>query len=170
MGELFGPPKDPVALPDQFTSTTPEQALRDFIHTQPELVSRRGERYIHTPIVGACVKCKLTGSIDLPVNFDYRTGDNLLAGRIIKVYCPKCRKETEFRALTPEELNEDQFYVMRRYYEIYKVEQVAGRLIPAEIVEFLSAFEKRALEIGARKKAGAAAPAAPPEPPKIILP
>jgi len=99
--------------------------------------------FVETPIVGACTRCNLTASVAVPVNMSFKIGDKLLDGKITKVLCPKCRRETEFRPLTPKELSEDQFFVMRRFYDIYKQEVVDGKELPPHIKEFVDAYDER---------------------------
>lgn len=132
----------PDALPTQYT-TPKDIGLRNFLASAPDSQAVQRNAMVHTSIVGACTVCKLAGSVDVPINMNFKTADSLLQGRITKVLCPKCRKETEFRPLTPEELNEDQFFIMRRYYDIYKAEVVAGRPIPEHLKQFIDEYDKR---------------------------
>ncbi len=166
----------PGALPHSFASEQ-DLGLSQFLRNAPDPKAVQQGRMIHTPIVGACTKCGLTGSVDVPFNMNFKTADNLLMGRITKVVCPKCRKETEFRPLTPEELSEDQFFIMRRYYDIFNAEKVAGRPIPEHVKQFVDEYEKR-LRFAMAKKGlpqmpapvGAEEPAAPAPRPTLIIP
>src|SRR5574342_218105 len=160
MGFLENKPK---ALPHDFSSPQ-DIGLRNFLADTPELVHKNGARFVHTSVVGACTKCKMAGSVDVPVDMDYRTGDKMLEGRIVKVFCPRCKATTEFRPLSPEELNEEQFFIMRRYYDIYKKEVVEGREIPEHLKVFIEEYEKR-LRHAQSKKLPAMPPAAAPEVP-----
>jgi len=52
--------------------------------------------YYPTLIVGACSKCKLVGTLEFPVEFDFRTGDRLMDRKVIRLWCDRCQQETEF--------------------------------------------------------------------------
>lgn len=152
----------PKAMPNDFIS--PQEAqMRDYVGQTPTLVNKKGEAFVHTPIIGACTVCKLTGSVDLPTDMSFKTEDKLLDGRIAKVLCPKCRKVTEFRPLSPEELNEDQFFIMRRYYDIYKKEVVDGRPVPEHLKVFIEEYEKRLQSARTKKQLAGMPKAAAPE-------
>jgi hypothetical protein len=138
MGFLENTPK----LPNDFSSPQ-DIGLRNFLADTPEMVNKKGQRFVETSVVGACTKCKMAGSVAVPMDLDYHTSDKMLDGRIVKVFCPKCKQTTEFRPLSPEELNEEQFFIMRRYYDIYKKEVVEGREIPEHLKVFIDEYEKR---------------------------
>jgi hypothetical protein len=81
-------------------------------------LTKNGKRQmLHTPFVGACTICNITGSVDVDP-MDFKSLERVLEGRVIKVVCPRCRKETEFRPLRPEEIVEDQFWLLKRQLEI----------------------------------------------------
>lgn len=147
----------PSAMPNDFSSP---QGMRDF--TAPlDTKNLPKNALVETAIIGACTVCKLAGSVAVPLDMSYKTEDKLLEGRIVSVFCPKCRKTTEFRPLTPEELNEDQFFIMRRFYDIYKKEIVDGRPIPEHLKVFIEEYEKRLRHAQTRKLAGMPKAAAP---------
>jgi len=167
------PPKPSFSLSQKFTEEN--AGMLDFLRNSREPGSVQRGAMIHTPVIGACTKCKLAGSVDVPVNMNFKTADNMLEGRIVKVLCPRCRKETEFRPLTPEELTEDQFFIMRRYYEIYKAEKVAGRVVPEHVAQFVQEYENRLKHALNRKGLPALPVSQVPVPesesrPKIIIP
>ncbi len=120
--------------------------------------------FVETPIIGACTRCNTASSVAVPVGMSFKIGDKLMDGKITKVLCPMCRRETEFRPLSPKELSEDQFFIMRRFYDIYKQEVVDGKELPPNIKEFIDAYDERLKsarmmrEIGQKK----AAPEGPP--------
>lgn len=145
MSELFAGKPEPGREAPVFNFVDDGGRMLDFtVATKPGGIARA---YVATPIIGACTVCKLSGSLDLPVDFDYKTGDKIMAGRIVKAFCPQCRRTTEFRPMTPGELHEDQFYIMRRYYELYKKFVTDGRAIPFEMQQFVDAFEKKMREV-----------------------
>lgn len=150
----------------------PQPRFEDYLASRPVLVnSKTGRPYFHLPVVGACTVCGLAGSVDLPADFRARDMDGLIEGRITKVACPRCRRETEFRPLTPKELGEEQFYIMRRYYDIYKRAKVDGQPLPRHVAEFVEEYEKRLRASGTVTPIGAPPPAdAPPpgEPTRIV--
>jgi len=107
-------------------------------------------------------------------------GDKMIAGKVIQAFCPTCRSVREMRTLAPEELTDNQFLLMRRYYEIYKQIVVDGTALPFEAQQFVDAYEKRLEDKRKLYGIGRAAPQLveeakavpppPPEPPRIFVP
>jgi len=128
----------------------------------------RKQVMVSTPIIGACTVCHISGSVDLPADFNPSVGDQLLEGRISKVWCPKCRKTQEFRPLTPKELREDQFYVFKRYYAIYKKNVTDGLPVPPIIRQLIDAYEALLARKGLSPPKHEKPPA--PQAPRIIQP
>lgn len=160
----------PVVMPSFLDPNAPTKLI-DFVAARPS--SQRPQKMISTPMVGACVVCKIVGTFDVPADFDFKTGDKMLAGKILNAFCPTCRRVREMRALSPEELTENQFFIMRRYYELYKHLLVDGQELPFEIKQFVDAYEKRMQDMRQALGIGPALPGAPApevEPPKIITP
>jgi hypothetical protein len=119
--------------------------LAEFVAAQPQI---RGKKrpMIDTPFVGACTICRLTASLSIdPI--DYKTLERVLEGKIIKAICSKCKKEVEFRPLSPEEIVEEQFYILRRNEEIRdKILRAAarnGKSVPEHIQGALDEYMKR---------------------------
>lgn len=145
-------------------------ALQDFVAKQQPL-KRPGRRtMLDTPFVGACTVCRLSASLAVdPI--DYKTLERVLEGRVIKAQCPRCRKTTEFRPLTPEELAEDQFHILKRQTEIrdkiFRAAQAKGIDVPTHVEQALGEYMKRMESaIGKVEKPGElSAPD-----PKIIVP
>lgn len=162
-------PTDPTGIELPLKFTEPVSSLGDFLKAVPSGIDKRN-LFVHTPIIGACTKCGVAVSVDLPVDFDYSKADRIMDGKTVKAFCDWCKQPSELRPLSPEELRHDQLYVMRRYYEIYRREKVEGRPLPPLMQQFLDAFEKK---YQAMLKKEGLRPAAPPveEPtPRIILP
>lgn len=156
-----------VELPLKFTE--PVDSLADFLKAVPSGIDQK-HLFVHTPIIGACTKCGVACSVDLPVDYDYSKTDRIMDGKPVKAFCDHCKQDSELRPLAPSELRANELYVMRRYYEIYRREKVEGRPLPPMMAEFLDAFEKK---YQAMLKKEGLRPAAPPkeEPkPRIILP
>lgn len=130
----------------------------DFTKLASQAGLDRKRLYHNLPAYGACTRCKETGSVDVPLDFDPAETDKMIAGRIVKVYCERCRDTVEFRPLTPAELSENQFYLMRRNYEIYKKQKLDGRELPPLIQEFVDEYEKRLQSALKLQGLGAAAP------------
>jgi ribosomal protein L33 len=152
MSFLDNIPRPPSSAPVPVLNFARENTqLRDFLRKSPDPLAVQAGQMVHTPVIGACTVCKLSGSVDVPADMNYKTADNMLEGRIVKVFCPKCRKVTEFRPLSPEELNEEQFHIMKRYYDIYKAEKVAGRPVPEHIEQFMKAYDERIAHVMAKK-------------------
>ena len=140
--------KDPYFAPIDFVRDG--VPMTDFVKVDPNAKGARytpDEQYHPTAIIGACTVCSTAGSLMFPSGFDYKTGDSLMDGKVVKVRCHTCRMETEFRPLTPKELNENQFSVLRRHYEIYKKMVVDGQEIPFETRAFVEAYDKKLKEI-----------------------
>jgi len=159
-----GPKPGDLVLMPNFVEEMP--GLSDFVRAAPS--SQRPQKMHRTPICGACTVCKEAGTVDLPADFDAATGDAMMNGRIVKVYCPRCRRTTEFRPLNPKELSENQFSLMRRYYELYKQLLIDGQEIPFEVKQFIDAYEEKLREIKAALGLKDAVPR--PEPKKIVVP
>jgi hypothetical protein len=72
--------------------------------------------YHPTAIIGACSVCKTVGTIEFPQGFDFTTGDNVMTGHKVKVFCLRCRRETEFipAKVKPGEKNEDALKLLAR--------------------------------------------------------
>jgi hypothetical protein len=139
--------------------------FRDYSQPLPE----RAQAMVALPAIVACTHCKVTGSILMPVEMDYKTGDKIMDGRVVKGFCEGCRQNTEFRALSPEELTENQFTILRRNYEIFKAQQIDGATLPPEVAAFVKAYDEKLQHVMKRKGLKPAAPKLD-EPPKIILP
>jgi hypothetical protein len=163
-------PTDPAGIELPLRFTEPVDSLTDFMKAVPSGIDKK-RLFVHTPIIGACTKCGVACSVDLPVDFDYSKADKIMDGKTVKAFCDWCKQNSELRPLAPEELRHDQLYVMRRYYEIYRREKVEGRPLPPLMAQFLDAFEKKYQAM--LKKEGmrpAAPPKEEPEKPRIILP
>jgi hypothetical protein len=155
-------------LPIKFTE--PVETLTDFMRAVPSGIDKK-HLFIHTSIIGACTKCGVAVSVDLPVDFDFAKADRIMDGKTVKAFCDWCKQNSELRPLSPSELRNDQLYIMRRFYEIYHREKVEGRPLPPLMKEFLDAFEQKYQAM--LKKEGlrpAAPPVEEPEKPRIILP
>lgn len=137
------PALPPLPEPDKKLADLAGIALEDF--SKPTAMGKK-RPMLHTPFVGACTICNLTGSIDVdPV--DFKTLDRVLDGRVVKVRCPRCRKETEFRPLKPEEIAEEQFWMLKRQLEIKeKIFSSAARngmSVPDHIQKSVEEYMKR---------------------------
>jgi len=137
--------------------------FRDF--RKPPSKIGQAQAMVALPAIAACTQCKISGSLLVPMNMDFKLGDRIMDGKIVKGFCEGCRQNTEFRALTPEELTDNQFYILRRNYEIYKREQIDGRELPPEVAAFVKAYDDRLKAVMKLKGIGPAAPQ-----PKIVLP
>jgi hypothetical protein len=120
--------------------------LADFVAGQQEIRGEKKRPMLDTPFVGACTTCKMTASLAVdPV--DYKTLEKVLQGKVIKAICGKCRKTVEFRPLSPEELSEEQFYIMRRNEEIrdkiFRAAAAKGKTVPQHIEGALDEYMKR---------------------------
>lgn len=144
----------------------PVEGPRDFSRVVAETGLDRRRLYHNLPVYGACTRCKTAGSVDIPIDFNPSETDKMMAGKIVKVYCERCRNTEEFRPLTPKELSDEQFYLMRRNYEIYKKQQLDGRTLPPIIREFVDEYEKRLKSALNLKGLGPAAPHVPSAKPK----
>lgn len=144
----------------------PVEGPRDFSRAIAESGLDRRRLYHNLPVYGACTRCKTTGSVDIPIDFNPSETDKMMAGKIVKVYCERCRNTEEFRPLTPKELSDNQFYLLRRNYEIYKKQQIDGRTLPPVIKEFVDEYEKRLNAALNLKGLGPAAPHVPSATPK----
>ena len=100
----------------------------------------RHRELIDLPVIGACARCHMTASVAVPPDFDFRMGDKFMAGKIVKAACPRCRQETEFRSLSPEELGREAPYIMRRYFEIFVKTRIEGKPAPVGVEEFVTAY------------------------------
>lgn len=52
--------------------------------------------YYPTGIVGACSRCRLVGTLEFPLGFDFTAGDRVMERRTVRMYCLRCQEETEF--------------------------------------------------------------------------
>lgn len=86
------------------------------------------------------------------------------------------------RPFTPEELQDNRFYLIRRYYELFKLLLQQGHNPPPHVVTFLDAYERKMGKFEPMRplaKPGEGAvpgvtaepgPEQPPESPRIIIP
>jgi hypothetical protein len=145
--------------------------LAEFVASQPQLMGKK-RPFIDTPFVGACTICKQTASLAIdPI--DYKTLEKVLEGKVIKAICDKCRKEVEFRPLSPEEIVEEQFYIMRRNEEIrdkiFRAAARNGKSVPEHVQGALDEYMKRMEHaIGVKEKRTASGLVVPEG--KIIIP
>lgn len=134
----------PLPEPSQEFISARDVQMQDF--TGAQKVPGRKRPLLDTPFVGACTGCNMSASISVdPV--DFKTLERVLDGRVVKAICPKCRKETEFRPLSPEELAENQFWLLKRQLEIReKIFQAAaakGVTVPEHIQGAVEEYMKR---------------------------
>lgn len=137
------PPLPPVSK--EFISPR-DIKLAEYVAGQQVIRGEKKRPMLDTPFVGACTTCKMTASLAVdPV--DFKTLDKVLNGKVVKAICGKCRKEVEFRPLSPEELAEEQFYIMRRNEEIrdkiFRAAAAKGKTVPQHIEGALDEYMKR---------------------------
>jgi predicted HicB family RNase H-like nuclease len=120
--------------------------MAEFVASQPVLRGNKKRPMLDTPFVGACTVCRLTASLAVDPT-DYKTLERVLEGKVVKAICSKCRKEVEFRPLSPEELAEEQFYIMRRNEEIrdkiFRAAAANGKSVPEHVEGALNEYMKR---------------------------
>lgn len=124
------------------------------------------EGYYPTAIIVACTKCKIVGTVDFPKGFDPKSGDSLMAGRVTKGFCLKCRGMTEFRPITPKELGENRFAILKHYHDLYKrlvVEKKGAAVTEDEVLTALTNAQKETIAKGNQDAADGGQP-------KIIVP
>lgn len=132
--------------------------LANYVANQPVIRGDRKRPMLDTPFVGACTVCRLSASLAVdPI--DYKTLEKVLEGKIIKADCPKCRKKTEFRPLSPEELAEEQFFILRRNEEIrekiFRAAAAKGVSVPEHVEGALNEYMKRMEHAIGRKQTAA---------------
>lgn len=100
--------------------------------------------YVPTARVVGCIRCQrergraTLGTLDFPMGFKEKTGDAIMAGRVIKAYCPVCRNVEEMRALTPQEVRQHLGRIVERYtelYEEYVVKKKCPVVDPGEVLQ-----------------------------------
>lgn len=139
MGDAPKAPKTPKVLPIDYVRDG--QQVRDYVGVDPDAKGanyRPTREYFPTAMIVGCTVCNTLGSVDFPRGFDERIGDKIMDGRVVKVFCPRCRGVTECRPLTPKELEDSQFDILRRYMENYRelvVEKDGAIVGPAEIID-----------------------------------
>ena len=83
-------------IPITYVDIRSRQVRTDYVKQQSKYDFKPDKDYHPTHISGACSVCHVIGNLEFPNGFDYKTGDNVMERRRIKVMCLRCRKETEF--------------------------------------------------------------------------
>lgn len=172
--ELFGggPPEGFKDVP--VPTVRDGKPMLDFVRMDLKKMPPRVTRDYHpTCMYVVCTRCKTIGNLMFPRGFDYKTGDAIMDGKIVRGMCLTCRGVMEMRPLTPRELNDNQLALLRRHYEILKDHAIQHGLTDPTDAAFLEAFEKKYGVNGDPERMAleqAPPPEAPDGKPRIVVP